>query len=367
MSHLATARGLSIGVLAAIGCSGCIDWSGLYGSGLWMTGQWSTIGNTYEAVDQIPASKYTHLLHYTGLKGIVSGPTTCDVGPTDSVDTTNVEAAGFIHAAHQGGAKAFFQIQNQASETWFTDCTAPERLSSFVQAIAALMQHNGYDGVHLAWYGPVGGQYAALLSSLHAALPGSAILLDAFGWDGTSMGPDIVDLVDQINVACDYEDSGDTMLTWYNEALFQAGSPELACDVEVRRLLSAGVPPAKIGIGLSFFGIKWVPAMGPDQSGSFQKSFVDYRDLAQDPIRWQASNQHFDAEHGAQYLSVSGVTPNEFIAFTGAEQIRAAVSWIRSMGFGGVEVQSMHGEFLGTQSGDDRYPLSTALKAELLR
>jgi hypothetical protein len=58
--------------------------------------------------------------------------------------------------------------------------------------------------------------------------------------------------------------------------------------------------------------------------------------------------------------------PNEFIPYTGVEQVEATVAFMKKNGFGGITPTSIELEVLdGEMQVEKRYPLSTALRASI--
>jgi len=170
--------------------------------------------------------------------------------------------------------------------------------------------------------------------------------------------------VDQFNVMCYDMDSQGNGYSWYNDALLQNGNTSvMTCDWRVNPLLNAGVPASKIGIGLPFYGRRLSGATKALVNGSFSQTTVMYKDLVNDASRWQSQYQQYDSGYKSNYLSIPSM--NEFDSYTGVQEIDDAAAWVKSKGFGGAMTFSLYYEFLSAQSGDARYPLSTALYSAL--
>src|SRR6202035_3275067 len=114
-----------------------------------------------------------------------------------------------------------------------------------------------------------------------------------------------------------------------------------------------------ISIGLPFYGRRWQGVTKALVNGSFSASTVLYNQLVTDVKRWQPQFRFYDSGYKSNYLSIPSM--NEFDSYTGLEEIRDAASWIRTHGFGGAMTFSLHYEYLSGETGDGRYPLSTAL------
>jgi chitinase len=162
---------------------------------------------------------------------------------------------------------------------------------------------------------------------------------------------------------CYDEDSyGYITYSWYNSSLFQAGNPGLdTCAWIVGVVLDSGIAASKLGIGIAFYGRKWENVSTPEAAVSYPAtvSTVFYNDVVLNPLLWKPEYQFYDSVHKANYLSIAPL--NEFISLTGTQQIVDTVSWTNASGFGGLMTFSLSYEYLSGQTGDARYPLSTAL------
>jgi len=221
---------------------------------------------------------------------------------------------------------------------------------------------NGYDGVDIDWEQNVNvTQYADLMSRMRAAMPGKVITVASGNWSSLqSAAAASYANIDQINLMCYDMDSPASGYSWHNDALTQNGnSAVMTCDWRARAFTSAGVPASKIGIGIPFYGRRWSNVTQALVNGSFSASTVLYRDLVTDGTRWQSQYQMYDSGYKADYLSIPSL--NEFDSYNGAQSIQAAAAWRKSAGFGGFMTFTTDFEYLAGQSGDARYPLSTAL------
>src|SRR5207247_3430627 len=136
-----------------------------------------------------------------------------------------------------------------------------------------------------------------------------------------------------------------------NEKMFQVGRDNGA--------VSSGVPRAKIGVGIPYYGYRWTGCTQAMVSGCTRQNYFSYGILVGDTTRWQSQYQRYDSTYKSNYLSIPGL--NEFDSYKGVEFIRDVAAWAKANGFGGFITFGQHDEYVSSQTGDARYPLSTAL------
>jgi chitinase len=323
----------------------------LYGQ--WVIGHYAA-QNGYLPVSNIPWSKYTHINHFAAAPNAD--------GTVDPHYITQAEA-NQINATKPAGKKVLVCIKdNDGNFNAFSQSTAPGTVGTFVTNIVNFVNTNQYDGVDIDWELNVNiTQYNDLLSRLRAALPNKVIAIDAGNWGGlNSVAANSQSVLDQINIMCYDMDSPAFGYSWYNDALTQNGNYGLtACDWRVRAFTGAGVAPGKIGLGIPFYGRRWSAVTRALVNGNFNPSTVFYRDLASDTTRWQPQYQFYDSAYKSNYLAIPNL--NEFDSYNGPQFFTDAVAWQKSQGFGGFMTFTVDYEYLSTQTGDARYPLSTAL------
>src|SRR5215469_11195293 len=98
----------------------------------------------------------------------------------------------------------------------------------------------------------------------------------------------------------------------------------------MRPFVNAGVPLAKIGIGIPFYGRRWYGVTHASVPGNFSQSTFFYRDLAVDSSRFQSKYQGYDNVYKSNYLSIPDM--NEFDSYVGPEHIQDVVAWQRVTG-----------------------------------
>jgi GH18 family chitinase len=330
----------------------------------WITGYYPA-GNKVQSVTEIPWHKYTEINHFAAAAGVDDAGK--GNGTVQLHYLTPAEIELFVSQGHQAGKLVVVTIKdNDRYRDAFGQSTAPWQITAFVHNIAQFVNTNGYDGVDLDWEDKVlVDRYVELLTRLRQALkPTQLITIAAGNWSQlekvASRGQN---QINHLNIMC-YDMDNTGSYVWHNAALRQSGDPEkMTCDWRVRAFIEAGVAPAKIGIGIPFYGRRWTGATQPLQTtGTRSKGWINYRDLVADAVRWQPEHRKWDARFGADYLSIP--TLNEFISYNGQESIRAICQWAETRGFGGFMSFELSNEYRAGETGDARYPLSTFLWTE---
>jgi len=328
--------------------------------GPWISGYYGA-QNGVLPVSAIPWTKYTHILHFAAAPGVDSSGN--GNGTVEMHYLTQTEINQIVAAAHTAGKKILVTIKDNNSHLGaYGQNTASALLATFVSNIAAFVNSNGYDGVDFDWEQQLNtAQYESLLTSMRSTLGSTKLITAAMGeWSNM---PNIAAAsyanLDQINIMC-YDMESDSF-SWHNDALFQNGdTAKMTCDWRVGYFTRAGVPNAKIGIGIPFYGYQFTGCTVPLVAGCAHGSYSPYRSIVTNATWWNGgANHRWDATYSADYLSVS--TSNQFITYTDTTSLQAIVNWQKTQGFGGFMTFTLDYEYLPTQTGDAGYPLSSPL------
>jgi chitinase len=178
--------------------------------------------------------------------------------------------AKLIRTAHEHGRKALAMMGGlDTGDEWFQASQGANR-ARFVENLKKLMLEEGFDGLDLDWeplpkeHEPV---LLSLVQELRVALP-TAILTYANQPTDRSFYGQLAPFVDRVNLMT--YNMGMTFpgwKTWHSSALYFAdGATPTSVEHSVRRYLEGGVPAAKLGIGIGFYGQCYsAPATGPLQ------------------------------------------------------------------------------------------------------
>lgn len=276
---------------------------------------------------------------------------------TNLMTQANIRAA--VLAGHESGIKALFTVGGRGSREAFLSAMNPPHRDFFIGSLIAFMDRHGYDGIDLDMEeilpadGPAYSDFVrALRAELDKTHP-SALLTAAVLWEPELFAA-LAEYFDQINLMT-YNLSGPYpgWVVWHSGALRDGGqsfpdgeTPLPSVEGLVRKFLEAGVPAAKLGIGMSFNGYIWTGAgidrprqrweNAPVMSIAPYHLIADqYRVDARDP---RSPGYHWDSRAQAPYLSLPAKNPAEsqFVSFQNGETAARMIEFIREKGLGGM-------------------------------
>lgn len=309
-------------------------------------------------------------------------------GPLGGVPGQVVQGAGTGHGptveqflidkAHASGTKALAMLGGAGDGALFDASTANLAVrTTFINNILARLAAKNYDGVDIDWEENLDtpqqqAQVLALLSELRTAAaahphfqPPHAPILITFEtfWANinyatvTPWHVQVAARVDQYNVMT-YGMAGDWpgWQSWHFSPLTGAqGNYPTAVDATMQEYVTAGVPRAKLGIGIGFYGLYYNPPVtGPRQALGGAGALADdiannYQRLVSDGAFSQPGGTlHWDPVARQSYYSYSpawmrwGNTPISYLSFEDELSIAAKGDWVRANGLGGTIVWAVN-------------------------
>jgi chitinase len=310
-----------------------------------------------QPISQVPWSKLTHL-------------TLCCAAAGDggAVSKNWLEPSSYpevLSTARANNVKVLLSIGGPSSI--LTNNSSSSLVDTFANNITAYIRNNGFDGVDLDWEENINqGQYVDLIRRLRQAMPDKLITIDTGNWGNlVSVSAAAQPYLDRLNVMC-YDMAAGAGFSWHNDALLQAGDSTVgACDSRMRALTNAGIPAAKLNVGIPAYGYVFSGASGPQSAGaSFSGYQWWYSQILGNPTWWNAGlNKRYDSTHKASYLSVGST--NQFVTYNDTDAVRDIAQWGRSQGVGGFFLAYLYQEYIPGAGGDAMYPLSSALYSAL--
>ncbi len=306
--------------------------------------------------------------------------TTFDIDPVKGP----AMARTLVQLAHQRGKKALVMLGGAGTHQGWTGAAGSSHRAAFVQNLAALAADYGFDGFDLDWE-PIEaadqGDLKALAQALRAAAPAAMLTLPV-GWVGINNANvgwfygDIAPLFDQINIMS-YGMAGPWpgWQSWHSSAL-HGESPTTPTSVEtaVNAYLMAGVPAAKLGIGIATYGVCWsAPSAGPKTSVSGARIVADDNVMTYDHIMTAYDDpgcEHWDATAGASYLTFSaphGPQGCTFISYETPRSILEKGDYVKGLGLGGAIVWTVSQGYRPSLPPGQRNPLMDALGQGFLK
>jgi len=307
----------------------------------------------------------THVIHFSVVPN--------SDGTLNSSDNyiTTANSSDLVSRAHAAGVKALICVGGGGTESLFQAATSTTNLATFISSLTNFMSTRGYDGIDIDWE-PLPAsdaqQYTNLVIGLRSALDEFSqpeLLTAAAGAYPPYGDPPNADYLmfaslqnkfDQINMMT-YDLSGpyDGWVTWFNSPIYDGGyrfpsSGNLVPSVDgaLTNFLNNGVAPAKLAIGIAFYGYVWTDGTGtspasitqPRQSWIMAPTATAYRytDIMAD--YYQTNLYHWDTNAQAAYLSITNTyqTNNAFISFDDQRTCQAKISYARNHGLGGIMI-----------------------------
>jgi chitinase len=377
-------RGLGL-ILAIIGLC---QLSSVAGAGLWSTGYFPGWEQASMTASNIDFTALTHVIHFAVVPNS-NGTLDSGVNNISFANSTNV-----ISCAHADGKPALICVGGPNTETAFQAATSAANLPVFINNLTNFMATRGYDGIDIDWE-PLsvadGPQFANLVQGLRTALnpftdyryltvaalaypmygDSSAAYYGAFAVLATNF--------DQINIIT-YDLSGPYpgWVTWHNSPIYDGGyrfsstgGLVPSVDGAVSSFITNGVLPAKLGIGIPFYGYVWQGGNGTPTGGvtaprqswtnAPTMSYASYNTII--ASYYQTNHYYWDTNAQASYLSfdVANPTNDMFISYNDPRACQSEVSYARNHGLGGVMIWELAQDHVNGQTD----PLLQAVKQAL--
>ncbi len=324
-----------------------------------------------------------------------------------------------VQRAHAAGTKALLMIGGAGSVNGFLATSDPAVRAAFVGNLKAFVQEYGFDGIDVDWepLGPSDRTTAlALMEALQApdALPRSAYVYTLpVGWNNMNWGNmadpffgEIAAYFDRVSpMSYSMFWIGDGWDSWHSSALFgETPNAPSSIDNTVQALRAAGVPDAKIGIGIGFYGSAfenggWVssgqsstgwthrdppdiPAYVTEPHQSTDTAFNRYGDNAlsySNIMQYLYSGLAYRWDDTAKVPYLSWSTPasfqvpgyfddlkTTFVTYDDEQAIAEKGAYVRNNGLGGVMIWAISEGYLGNwKTTGELDPLMKAVKTAL--
>jgi len=303
-----------------------------------------------------------------------------------------------IKRAHEAGTKALIMLGGEGDNSAFRASTTAAVRPVFIANLVDYMVAHDYDGIDVNWEGYMSAEDEAALEALLTELRAAAnarpryqsrpvIITYPAGMlnpNYQSVTPHILrvaSLVDQYNLMSYGVGwfGGDWHSTVFSALTGQTPNRPVSVAGTVQMLVDAGIPRAKIGMGIGFYGMNYKPPFTqPDQpTKDYDMSLWSVNDvywnyamlnkhgyLSNGSYVWEPSTQMGYRTYGAAgYTPASRPDqPSGYLSYEDPESIAAKGAWAKSgapgAGVGGTIIWAVN---YGTTNGANN-PLLTAVK-----
>jgi chitinase len=357
------------------GSAGARSLDGGTASGAWSMGYYASW-----APDQYPISE----IEWSGLTRIAMAFYLPNQDGSMTLAGGNPQLAiNLLAAAHANGVKAIASIGGADSQSGFQAATASGTVASFAANLVSLLTTTGYDGIDIDWEPMDKTDEPAVIdiaNRIRKAKPG-ALLTIPIGAINVNLGADlsgypaIVAAYDQLNIMS-YGQAGawSGWKSWHSSALYHTDSATpISIDSTVKLYLAAGVPAAKLGIGIGFYGLCYSsPVTGPDQAlnGSTlvtSDGTISYANIM--TKYYSASARQWDSLARVPYLSFSAPHAPDgctYISYDDEQSIAEKGTYVKAKGLGGVIQWELNEGYLSSAAAGQRNPLLKAIHDNVL-
>ena len=357
-------------LLAAVGCGGggkaqidappsgdgdapLIDSPSGGGTGQWVLGYY--VGYDIHSLP-IASIDWTALTHIAFAPMTVNSDLTLDFTFDDQDGMGMAHAQQLATAAHANGVKALLMLGGAGAGVNILTAANNTNRAAFVGRLTDALTTLGYDGIDLDWEDSVDlDELVALAADLRAAKPDIVLSYPAGAINGNFQTVDarfaqLATSLDRFMVQTYYPSTavaGQGWDSWFVAPLSGVtGSTPIAADDTLMRYEQAGVPHAKLGIGIGAYAICYTGGItGPRQPTT--NAAIVGGDNAY-PLRVfsvPAASRHYDTTAEQPYISYAAATADahcgvttQYIAYEDEQSIAAKGAWSKSHGYGGVIV-----------------------------
>jgi chitinase len=328
--------------------------------GAWVTGYYVGYQATMYPAAQVDFSAITHLV-----VGALMPRADGTLDQTFYIDAVNgpAMARDLAGRAHAAGRKAIAMVGGSGSQAIWRGAASAANLPAFVDNLIGAMQNLGFDGLDLDWE-PLSSAdqplLLALVKALRAKAPAALLTAPIYFVTG-SADPGYAQLapyLDQMNIMS-YGMAGawPGWMSWHSAAL--GGESTLypsSVSASAVAYAAAGVPKAKIGVGIGFYGTCWTGVTGPRQNVGGAKVVASDNVMSWSHIAgayFSTAAYRWDDAAKAAYLSfpqAAGPEGCNFVSYEDDASIAAKGQWVRANGYGGTIIWTINQGYVASSA-----------------
>lgn len=323
------------------------------------TGQWVLGYYVGYDIHSLPIAQidWTALTHIAFAPMVVNTDGTLDLTFDDQDGMGMAHAMQLATAAHAHDVKALLMLGGAGAGPNIATAASTANRAAFVGRLVATLSQLGYDGIDLDWEDSVDlDELVALAADLRAAKPDIVLSYPAGAINGNFQTVDaryaqLAVSLDRFMVQTYYPSTavaGSGWDSWFVAPLSGVtGSTPIAADDTLMRYEQAGVPHAKLGLGIGAYAICYTGGIsGPRQPTSGATQIVGGDNAY--PLRVltvPAGARQYDTVSEQPYLTFTSAQTDahcgaatRYIAYEDEQSIAAKGAWSQTHGYGGVIV-----------------------------
>jgi chitinase len=306
-------------------------------------------------------------IDWTTLTHIAFAPMTVNNDLTLSFTFDDQDGMGMQHAmqlataAHQHGVVPLLMLGGAGAGANIATAANSANRAAFVATLVDALQTLGYDGIDLDWEDSVDlDELVALAADLRAAKPDIVLSYPAGAINGNFQTVDpryaqLATSLDRFMVQTYYPSTavaGQGWDSWFVAPLSGvSGTTPIAADDTLMRYEQAGVPHAKLGIGIGAYAICYTGGItGPRQPTSGSTQILGGDNVF--PLRSltvPSGARQYDTATNQPYLTFATPTdpgglcgqPVQYVPYEDAQSIQAKGDWSMAHGYGGVIIWTL--------------------------
>ena len=338
----------------------------------WSIGYWSPFGNPACPVSAIQWGGLTHIVQHAAL---VKPDGTLDI----TTEALSSNAHNLIATAHANHVAVLLNVVQPywTGQTTNIQQAVTGHLPALLNNIMTVVNTYGYDGVDIDWEPFVPSTNGAAMKTLAQGLKpllGNKPLTAAASVTDSAYWATVQTYLDRVDVMT-YDLAGTwNPYSWHNSALYDQDGRVWSLNLAMTRYTKAGVPAAKLGLGLAFYGWKWGGGILSTNTAAGINAPREYWESGHPPVGSQigynsilpqitTSNYHWDSLAQAPFINATGTSPSQYwyITYDNAASIQAKVKYIAANKLGGWIIWSIGQDYFSGAA--HPHPLMDAVQA----